>query len=916
MAIPLLKTKLHIPSLRPERVSRPRLIERLNEGLSPGCKLTLLSAPAGFGKTTLLSEWAADCAWPVVWLSLDERDNDPLRFLAYLVAAVQTHCRDVGQSVVAAVQSAQALSIEALLTGWINELATLAEPLVLVLDDYHLIAGDAVASQAVHDGVGFLLDHLPQQVHLVIASRANPPLPLARLRARAQLVELRQSDLRFTSEEAATFLNEMMGLALSAQDVAVLTKRAEGWIAGLQMAALATQGQEDPSAFIRAFTGSDRYILDYLVEEVLERQPKDVQVWLLHTSILDRMTAPLCDAVAADALSSGQGQGQAMLERLEQANLFIVPLDNERQWYRYHRLFADLMRQRLHRLFPDQVPNLHHRASKWHERHGLMAEAIHHAMLASDRARAAELVEHAAEATLMSSQVGTLLNWIEGLPEETVRARPALSIWHAWALLWAGFPLQDVETCLAYVDEKSDLTRGHVAALRGVIAVFQGQFGQAAELCHQALDALPQEDTFLCSTLNWIVIACERASKDRAGSDRALEEIIRVGEKSGHTMVAVQAICHLARRMAHRGQLVKASALYRQALELGTLPSGSRLPIVSEALVGLGRLSYEWNDLERAAHHLETSVELSQQWSEIAAFGAYTMLVQVRQAQGDVEGARSAVQKAQWIAAKTEALKGDDLLAALAQARLEVAEGNLVPALRWAQERGLLDQRALVQRERTGSGQHVTLCEPKETNDFCAHVHKYEQLVLARLLVAQDRPQEALSLLDPLLRSMSEIGRVDLTIEIQILRALAVQRQGDTGAALTALDAALSLAKPGGFVRIFLDEGQPMAHLLYEALTRGITPEYAGKLLAAFPPQEPTTLPDGATPLIEPLSARELEVLQLIAQGLSNKEIAQKLFLSLATVKWHASNIYGKLAVSNRTQAVAQARALGILPIA
>jgi LuxR family maltose regulon positive regulatory protein len=307
---------------------------------------------------------------------------------------------------------------------------------------------------------------------------------------------------------------------------------------------------------------------------------------------------------------------------------------------------------------------------------------------------------------------------------------------------------------------------------------------------------------------------------------------------------------------------------------------------------------------------------LSQQWSKVAAFDAYVMLAQVRQAQGDVDRARGAIRRAQQIAAKTEPFEGDDLLVALTQARLELAEGNLKPAVRWAREHGLLNQPALAQKERTGSGQQTTLCEPKETDLFCAHLFKYEQIVLARLLIAQDRPQEALSLLDPLLRSMSEIGRVDLMIEIQILRALAVQRQGDTGAALTALEDALSLAKPGGFARIFLDEGQPMAHLLYQALTRGITPEYAGKLLAAFPPQEPTTLPDGATPLIEPLSARELEVLQLIAQGLSNKEIAQQLFLSLATVKWHASNIYGKLAVSNRTQAVAQARALGILPIA
>jgi LuxR family maltose regulon positive regulatory protein len=648
MTTPLLATKLYIPSIRPELVSRPHLIERLNAGLHR--KLTLISAPAGFGKTTLLSEWVAACERPVAWVSLDKGDNDPTRFWAYFMAALQTLQADaaqaaVGEAALSVLQSPQPPPIEALLTGLINEIASIPAPFILALDDYHLIT-----TQPIHDALAFLLDHLPPPMHLAIATRADPPLPIARLRGRGQVTELRLTDLRFTPDEAAEFLNQVMSLELSADDVAALASRTEGWIAGLQMAAASMQGRKDTASFIQAFTGSDRYILDYLVEEVLHHQPRHIQTFLLQTAILDRLTAPLCDALldirdwildideqTEYPISNTQYpisnlQSQTILEYLESSNLFIIPLDNERRWYRYHRLFADLLRQRLHQRHPDLVPILHQRASEWHEQNGLMAEAIEHALSGEDFERAAALVEQVAEATLMRSEVATFLSWVEALPDELVRARPTLCVFHAWALLWRGLPLDEVESRLQDVGEDVDLTPGKVAALRGFMAIFQGQLARATKLCRQALEQLPEDDVFWRSISTWMLSISELADGDLRTGSRALDEVVRMSQKAGNVMIAVPAVCHLARLSDRQGQLHKAQAIYQRALELGTDESGRRLPIASEALIGLGRLSYEWNDLESAARYLEESIALSQQWSEAAALDAYVPLARVRQA--------------------------------------------------------------------------------------------------------------------------------------------------------------------------------------------------------------------------------------------------------------------------------------------
>jgi LuxR family maltose regulon positive regulatory protein len=905
MSTPLLETKLFIPPVRPDLVSRPRLIERLNEGLHMGRKLTLISAPAGFGKTTLLSEWAAECGQPVAWLSLYEGDNDPTCFWTYVIAALQTipalREAGVGEAVLAALQSSQPLPTESVLTALINEIAASPNRFILILDDYHLIT-----AQPIHDALSFLLDHLPHPLrgmHLAVATRADPSLPTARLRGRGQLTELRFTDLRFTSEEATEFLNQAVHLDLSTEDVVALASRTEGWIAGLLMAAAAMRGRTDVTRFIQAFTGSDRYILDYLIEEVFNRQTELVQTFLLHTSILERLTGPLCDAVVGKIEDWGSEigaptqyrvQSRTILEYLESSNLLIVPLDNERQWYRYHRLFADLLRSRLQREHGSLVPTLHRRASAWYEQNGLMAPAIEHALSAEDFERAASLIERVAEKTLMRSEVATFLRWVERLPDERVRVRPSLCAFHAWALLLSGCSLDIVESRLQDADSSGNADK--TAPLRALIAVYQGQMSLAEELSRLALERLSEDDLFLRSVAAWVLGLSQLADGDLAVGSQVLGEVIKVSQQVGNVMITVTAISHLAKLKLRQGRLHEAKATYERALGLATDSQDRPLPIAGEALMGLGNLFREWNQLEMATRYLEEGIELTKRWGEALAMEGYIGLARVRQAQGDADGARDAIQRAQQLAITTDATELDDLVVALEQARLWVAQGNIEAALRWVEAQGVQD----------------------DTTPFAGFIssrlRKYEHLVLVRVLIKQGRPGEALPLLDPLLTRMVQQGRIDLLIETQILKALAFQAQGDGDQALSVLEQALTNAEPGGFVRIFVDEGEPMAQMLYVAAARGIAPQYAGRLLAAFPTAEATPQRERPAEMVEPLSERELEVLQLIGEGFSNREIAQELTLSVNTVKVHTSNIYGKLGVNSRTQAVARARALGILP--
>jgi len=915
--VPLLTTKLYIPPARPDLAPRPRLTRRLNEGIER--RLTLISAPAGFGKTTLLSAWHAvppGSEWPLAWVSLDKDDNDPVRFLNYVIAGLETLYEGVGENAQVLLQAPQHSSttptphgatsrlrggeaqwMETVLTVLINEIAALAEPCVLVLDDYHVIE-----AQAVNSALAFLLDHLPPRMHLVVASRADLPLPLASLRARGHLTELRADELRFTSDEAAVFLNQVMDLGLSAEDIAALERRTEGWIAGLQLAALSMRGQDDLPGFIKAFTGSHHYVLDYLVEEVLSRQPEGVRAFLLDTSILDRLSGPLCDAV------TGRDDGQAMLERLERANLFIVPLDSERFWYRYHHLFAGFLRARLHQVQPDRFQVLHHRAAEWYERNGPIAKAVDHALAAEDLDRTIHLIERIGRDLLMRSEVATVLGWLEALPDDIVCARPQLCIYRAWGLL-AQIQLDLAEKWLrhALAGELTENMKGEAGAIRATLAAFEGDTQRSVELAQQALERLPEDDVFLrgVSALNLGI--SHMIGGDVVAASHAFADAAKISEMAGNLLVSVLALCQLAELQMAGGQLHLAAETYQRAQRLAVGREGQPLPIGAMAYTGMGELLRQRNDLEAAARHLTQGIELGRQWSEthMAALDGYLSLAHVKQASGDAEGALQVMQKAEQLAQDLDSMVLDDVIVATHHARLWIAQGKLELATRWARQWGLLESTAPTVARVQGEILPLSYI-------FRESVH----VVLARLFIKQSKPRKALKLLLPLLQQAQELGRAGSVIEISILQALAYQVQGDAAGALTALERALSLAEAQDYVRVFADEGQPMAQLLQETLSRGISPDYVAELLGALRNERKAPRPRAApspTPLIEPLSEREIEVLELLADGLSNREIARKLFVTVGTVKWHLHNIYGKLGVRSRVQAVSQARELSLL---
>jgi LuxR family transcriptional regulator, maltose regulon positive regulatory protein len=903
MTSQLLTTKLYIPQAHPNLVPRPRLSERLEEGMRR--KLTLISAPAGFGKTTLLSEWRmmhSGDEYPVSWISLDEGDSDLARFLSYFVAALQTISEGIGEAALASLRSPQPPPIESVLTALINEVAAIPNDFALVLDDYHLIEAEPI-----HSAIAFLLEHLPPRMHLVIASRTEPPLPLSRLRARNQLTELRATDLRFTTGETAAFLEGLMGLELSAEDIEALERRTEGWIVGLQLAALSMQSREDTSGFIEAFTGTNRYVLDYLADEVLQMQPEQVQTFLLQTSILDRLTGPLCDAVI------GQSNGQAMLEGLEHANLFLVPLDQERRWYRYHHLFSDFLRSRLRRIQPKRVPELHRRAAGWYEEHGAITEAVGHALAAEDFERAARLVEQTRAAMITRDELNTLLGWLKALPDELVRSRPPLCLAYAWVLVLTGqvdaveARLRDAEFALdagSAEPEERDRVLGETAAARAEVARMRGDMPRAIELSHQALEILPEDTLLLRSVVALNLGSAYWISGDTTAASQASSEATVLSQAAGNIYVTLVALRGLALVKAAQGRLREAAELYRRALRLGPERGYELLPVMGYVYVGLGELLREWNDLEAASHFLTEGIELCKQGGLVVPLpDGYISLSRVKQAREDTAGAFATVQEAEQLMRRHNISL---LVAKLAahRARLSLAQGDVEAIARWAGESDLgVDDELSFQRE-------------------------FEHTTLARVLIAQDKTGEAQQLLERLLAAAGADERVGSLIEILALRALALQAASDMGGAVNALARALSLAEPEGYVRVFADEGAPMAALLPKVLEAqkegGLAPtspnisrKYVGKLLAAIKARtaSPTGMSLSATAgsLVEALSERELEVLRLVALGASNREIARKLFISLSTVKTHINNIYRKLEVRTRTQAVARARELKLL---
>jgi LuxR family maltose regulon positive regulatory protein len=916
MIAPLLATKLHIPLPRPSLVLRPRLIERLNEGL--GRKLTLISASAGFGKTTAASAWMAGCERPSAWLSLDEGDGDLTRFLTYLVAALQTIAPSMGAEVVGLLQSPQPPPADSILTALLNEIATtIPDHFVLVLDDYHLIDANPIDR-----AVTFLIEHMPLQMRLVIVTREDPNLPLARLRARGHLIELRALDLRFTLTEAAEFLNVVMGLDLSAADIAALEKRTEGWIAGLQLAALSLQGHQDASRFIQTFAGDHRYVADYLVEEVLQRQPEPVRSFLLQTAILDRLYGPLCDAV------TGQEAGQARLEALERGAFFVVPLDDKRHWYRYHHLFADALRARLQIEQPHQVATLHRAASEWYERHSLTAEAIHHALAAEDFERAADLIEVAVPAMHRSKQEATLLGWLNTLPDELVHSRPALSVGYAWAFLASGdldaaaARLRDAEQGMRKAAEMSDVREQAPAAsneavvaseaeyrrLSASIAVYRaahaqavGDLSGAVQYARRALDLVPEDDQLGRGAATALLGLASWASGDLAVAYQLFADGMASVQAAGAISDAVTGAIALAEIRIAQGRLHDAMRIYERSLLLATEQGEPVLRGAADLYVGLSELYCERNDLQAATQRLLKSKELGEHNG--LAQNRYrwrVAMAHIREAQGDLDGALDLLDEAQRLYMR-DFFPTVRPIAALVT-RMWVAQGRVDEAIGWARAQSL------------------------SVDDDLSYLREYEHITLARALLAQytrDREDSvirgAMGLLARLLRAAEAGGRASSVIEILALQALSHQAQGDITTALTPLENALTLAEPEDYVRTFVNEGLAMTNLLREAVARGITPAYAERLLACGAKRQKSAdearLPNSsaAPAMLEPLTQRELDVLRLFKTELSGPEIADQLVIALSTVRTHTKSIYRKLSVTNRRAAVKQAIALNLL---
>jgi len=913
----LIRTKLRLPFTRPSLVHRPRLQAQIAEGLRG--PLTLITAPAGFGKTTLVASCIASCGLPIAWLSLDRDDNQAGRFLNYLVAALQETDHTTGSEAAQLLAASQQAPPEAILTSLINDLDTAGGEMALVLDDYQFIN-----SQAVHEEVAFLLEHCPRTFHLVIATRSDPPLPLTRLRARGQTVELRAADLRFTEPEAAQFLNDVMGLRLDAGAVAALEERTEGWIAGLQMAALSMRDREDVPGFIEGFSGTNRYILDYLLEEVLASQPPEIQRFLLYTSLLERLTAPLCDTVLAnnegskresDDRTTGSEslflrQSASILEYLERANLFLVPLDDERIWYRYHHLFADLLRTQLQRsLGAPGVAQLHVRAADWHAQHGSILEAIHHASAASDDERVERFIEQHYMEMVSRGEQSWLRSWIGTLSKELIYRRPWLCIYEAYSHSWFG-ELDEADLLLEEAEKhiRAEIAApdahpmlGHLAYVRSRVTAMRGDIQRAIELCLEAREYVPASNLALQLDTR-ITLGYEYfLSGDYANARPILDEVIRSGIAAGAVINTVAASCLMARLVAVQGLLNKSYDMYQIAAKSIPEASGQHLGARALIEVGMADVLCEWNDLEAALAHISKGLALLPFWDKADDWIlAYVTLARIHLAQANKSDALEAIEKAIQFT-KTRGVFSEARHAVeIAQVKLWLAQGDLQAAKRWAAS----------QEERLSSDDRFRF------GNELAHITQ------ARVLIAQNRPNKAIGLLSHLEETARSAGRMGRVIEILLLRALAMREIGDSEHAILALAKCLALAEPEGYVRIFLDEAQPMQLLLAQWLAHASASpvrDYARHLLSQFDaePHVVTAAQEKASPagdLVEPLSQRELEVLHLMALGRTNQEIAQQLIVAPGTVKAHTASIYRKLDVANRTEAVARARELGILP--
>jgi len=878
----LLKTKLAIPPLRPRLVERARLIERLDTAALP--PLALIVAPPGFGKTTLANQWAQLQDMPrVCWFTVDQDDNDPIRFFGYVIAALQSANPSFGTQLVELLQSAQADILKPVIAALINELSTQPEPILLVIDDYH-----EITNRAVHDALIYLLNHLPDTLRLILTTRIDPPLPLARLRANGQLLEVRAADLRFSPDEAASFF-QAMGLELQGDDITQLNSRTEGWIAGLQMAALSMQGRDSNAvrSFVSSFSGSHRHVVDYLLDEVLQRQPEPVQDFLCETSILGQLSAPLCDTVTE------RQDSDELLKYVDQANLFVMPVDSERRWYRYHRLFADVLRHRLQKSDPQRVRRLHTRASEWYEAQGVIGEAVSHAVAAGNTERAVRLVEAAAHDLWTRQDMLSVRAWLHALPDAAIQSSARLTLLEAQIKQFQG-KLRDVEglvsrarQLLANAPDADPILTGELAALSGMFLNFAADPQEGLRQAQQAVEVLPVTHPLHATTVlnlgigHWLMGRLPEAAV-------SLQQAQQLCLNIGNRYQAQVATAYLAETRRLQGRLREAESLYRAALDL--TPDRLELPDVNGLYIGLGALAYERNDLEVAEQLLVRGSELGQQEENILVVVA-GLLFQARLAHARRQTSRS--------------------VELLAQA-LQLADSH---QLRWLWSvpsiRAIWSQLALLQGNEAAVQEWADTLPPALPATPPLR-REAEQLALARFLIAREESEAALSLLAQVQQTALAAGRRLYLMQALALRAVALQ---NAEPAFRTLEEAMAMAEPEGFVRLFVDEGEPMRRLLERYVNRRTSNRlrpYASRLLRAFAGLPATTEP-AIQNLPEPLSEREIEILGLMSEGLSNADIANRLFLSVTTVKKHATNIFGKLGAANRQEAVERARQLRLI---
>jgi LuxR family maltose regulon positive regulatory protein len=897
---PIIKTKLHQPLLRPELVYRPRLIKQIARGLRG--LLTLITAPAGFGKTTLIASCIGSYDMPVAWLSLDKDDNQLHRFLTYMIAAIQTANDALGNETMQLLGAANNVPKYAVLTNLINDLDEVGVEIALVLDDYQVIS-----SQEVHEAVVFLLDHCPRTFHLVIITRSDPPLPAARLRARNQMVELRAADLRFTKPEAAQFLNEIIGLNLDDSSVAALDERTEGWIAGLQMAAISMRDREDTHEFIAGFTGTNRFILDYLMEEVLASQPPKIQHFLLYTSFLDRLTAPLCDFILAmneiTRLNDGWLNSEPLsirksryfLDYLDRANLFLVPLDDERIWYRYHHLFADLLQARLHQTQPDLIPRLHIRASSWLEQQKFYSESIRHLLDAHEIEHAADLVERYG-AALLAENDPSVLQMADNLPQEIILARPKIGVYQAWFLITQG-KIADALPLLKSLWEQLAETPPDAeqywmqSIVTSALAFLNPQASKELLPDYRLLEEIPATEPILRNAADFLF----GMTLGRQGN---IEDAIKVSQESiqresaSYRSQAIPTLAPLLSRLyLIQGRLHAAAALCREFLDPIKERGFRYIHTAGSMKIDLGEVLYEWNRLEEAEQYVREGLQDNEPWQNIMTDGfGLVVLARILQAKGDYAGALQAVEKFESrLLEHSRPLEFEEDLHTL-QIRIQIASGNLQTASQWA-EQILLSERS----EQQGALYRLTLGRVRLAEDRCAEV---EQLLAGT---------------SPPVAAGSQISR---QLESNLLLAAAIAGQQRLPEAFELIKECLATAEQEGYIRVFLDGGKPIRDLLAAYLRSGALHHklYAQKLMNAFLPSNQKPSSDAQTAvLVESLTEREIEVLQLIALGKTNKEIARQLIVAPGTVKAHTASIYRKLDVTNRTEAASRARQVGIL---